>query len=143
MKIKNIRDTWKHKKGKHRTQSQLTIIDVNGKEKLMSVLFVSHTEKSEMAKCCRAQVETFEKFGSLKFSRENGRQAHKSSVDIECDDIDCERQNCLTCEFASEEQRKACVKNAMYFMKLIVQHVKKKGIIKASILREKHVVCLI
>ena len=98
LKLKNSRDTWKTRKGKSRTKSHVNTIEVDGKQKLMSVLFVPHTEKSELAKRWRAQIEAFEKVGSLRFKivERTGDKLtdllHKSN--------DCERQDCLRQEGA-------------------------------------------
>ena len=42
-------------------------IDIEGKSKIMSVLFVQHTPKSELAKKIREKLESMEKLCSLKF----------------------------------------------------------------------------
>ena len=41
-------------------------MEIEGMNKIMSVLFVQHTPKSELAKRIRDKLETLEKLGSLK-----------------------------------------------------------------------------
>ena len=70
-------------------------------------MFVPHTEKSELAKRWRAQMETFEKIGTLKLKivEKTGHKLtdllHKSDV---CEDEYCGRDDCLICESTSDEE---------------------------------------
>ena len=84
-------------------------MDIEGKSKIMSVLFVQHTPKSELAKKIREKLESMEKLCSLKFKivEKTGSKLeellHKSDS---WSDRDCERQDCLVCSSASEEEKR-------------------------------------
>ena len=94
-------------------------IDVDGKPKIMSVIFVQHTEKSELAKRMREKFRTLEKVGDLKLKivKRTGTKLedllHKSNP---WSDKDCGREDCLLCESATEEEKKGqCMKrNVVY-----------------------------
>ena len=88
-------------------------IEVEGKTKLMSVLFVQHTPKSELAKRIRNKLETLERVGNLKFKvvEKTGRKIeeilHRSDS---WSNRDCGREECLICQSAAEEERKGMCK---------------------------------
>ena len=96
----------KRKGGKRK---DLKSIDVNGKEKVMSFIFVPHTEKSELAKRWRAQLEVLEKVGSIKIKvveRAGSKLVdllHKSNV---WSDADCKREDCIICSSCVGEEKK-------------------------------------
>ena len=53
-------------KGKGSKRKDIKSMEVDGKSKIMSVIFVPHTERSELAKRWRLRLEQFEKVGSIK-----------------------------------------------------------------------------
>ena len=85
----------------------------------MSVLFVQHTPRSELAKRIRNKLENLEKVCSLKFKvvEKTGSKIeeilHKSDS---WSNRDCGRQDCLLCQSATEEERKGLCKrrNVVY-----------------------------
>ena len=104
------------KKGKRKggKRKDLKRIEINGKEKLMSVIFVPHTNRSELAKRWRERLEVFEKIGSIKLKvvERTGRKLvdllHKSNV---WSDQDCQRQDCILCKSCTEEEKKGRCKS--------------------------------
>ena len=102
-----------------RKRNQKAEIDVEGKTKIMSVIFIQHTEKSELAKRMREKLGNLEKVGNLKFKivEKTGTKLedllHKSNA---WSDLDCRREDCLMCESAKEGEKKGqCMKrNVVY-----------------------------
>ena len=109
---------WRKNNGKRKRKCQ-NIIDVEGKKKVMSVIFVAHTEKSEMVKRMREKLSTLEKIGNLKFKlvEKTGNKLenilHKSNA---WGDEDCCRNDCIMCGSAGENEKKGqCKKrNVVY-----------------------------
>ena len=95
-KVKLFKDKSKSMKGKSHRETRVKPIDVDGKPKLMGVLFAPYTEMSELAKRWRSRLETFEKVGDLKLKivERTGDKLtdllHKSNI---CEDMYCERQS--------------------------------------------------
>ena len=87
----------------------MRMMEIEGKEKIMSVLFVPHTEGSLLAKKWREKLELFEKVGDIKLKvveRAGSKLVdllHKSDV---CSDIDCQRDDCLICSSCVGEEKK-------------------------------------
>ena len=84
-------------------------IDIEGKTKLMSVLFVQHTPRSELAKRIREKLESLEKLGSLKYKVVEKAGSKLEEVLHKSDswsNRDCERMDCLVCSTTGEEERK-------------------------------------
>ena len=106
-------------------------MEIDGKMKIMSVLFVQHTPKSELAKRIRDKLETLEKLLSLKFKvvEKTGRKLeeilHKSDA---WSDRDCERKDCLICQSAAEDERRGMCKkrNIVYETFCITCYEKEK-----------------
>ena len=94
-------------------------VEVEGKSKLMSVLFIQHTPRSELAKRIREKLANLEKVGNLKFKvvEKTGRKIeeilHKSDS---WSDRDCGRIDCLLCNSAGEGERRGMCKcqNVVY-----------------------------
>ena len=107
-------------------------IEIEGKTKLMSVLFVQHTPRSELAKRIRDKLESLEKLGTLKFKvvEKTGSKLeeilHKSDA---WNDRDCGRQDCLLCSSASEDDKKGVCKrrNVVYETYCITCYEREKG----------------
>ena len=80
----------------------------------MSVIFVPHTNRSELAKRWRERLEVFEKIGSIKLKvvERTGSKLvdllHKSNV---WSDQDCQRQDCILCKSCTEEEKKGRCKS--------------------------------
>ena len=119
-KLKNRQGTWKEwrtTKGKKKTN--LKSMEIEGKVKIMSVIFEPHTTRSELAKRWRNRLEIFEKIGSIKLKvvERTGTKlvdlVHKSDP---WSDLDCEREDCLLCNSSNSEQRKGLCKrrNVVY-----------------------------
>ena len=67
MKRRNDKENSRSGKSKvNKKRKRVTEIEVEGKKKIMSVVFVPHTYKSELAKRLRERLEKLEKLGSLK-----------------------------------------------------------------------------
>ena len=105
-------------------------MEIDGKMKIMSVLFVQHTPKSELAKRIREKLETLEKLGGLKFKvvEKTGRKLeeilHKSDA---WSDRDCERKNCLICQSAAENERRGmCERRNIEYETCITCYEKEK-----------------
>ena len=87
----------------------MNIIDVEGKPKIVSVVFVFHTEKSELAKRWRRKLEMFEKLGTIKLKvvERTGEKLtdilHKSNA---WEDNFCDRADCLVCASAFCRRRR-------------------------------------
>ena len=121
----------KWRKGNKKRKRNKGSIDVEGKSKLMSVLFVQHTPKSELAKRIRMKLENFEKLGSLKFKvvEKTGMKIeeilHKSNA---WSDQKCGRNDCLLCNSAGEDERKGLCKrrNIVYETFCMTCHEKEK-----------------
>ena len=85
----------------------------------MSVTFVPHTQKSELAKRLREKLESLEKLGNLKMKivEETGEKLvdllHRSDA---WSDTDCNREDCLICCSTGEEGKKGKCKrrNVVY-----------------------------
>ena len=108
---------WRKVNGKRK--KNLGTIDIDGKKKLMTVLFVQHTPKSELAKRIRERLESLEKLGDLKFKvvEKTGSKLeeilHKSDA---WSNRNCERKDCLLCLSAAENEKKGMCrkKNVVY-----------------------------
>ena len=94
-------------------------MEIDGKSKLMSVIFVPHTERSELAKRWRLRLEQFEKVGSIKIKvveRAGSKVVdllHKSNS---WEDLDCEREVCLICaSCVGTEKRGKCKKRNIVY----------------------------
>ena len=89
------------------------LIEINGKEKVMSVIFVPHTTNSELAKNMRSKLEAIENVSNIKVKivERTGDKViellHKSDS---WSDIDCERPDCLICSSCGEKERKGMCK---------------------------------
>ena len=98
----------------------------------MSVLFVQHTPRSELAKRIRNKLEAFEKLGSLKY-----KVVEKTGVKLEeilhksdaWNDRDCGRADCLLCSSTGEDERKGLCRrrNVVYETYCITCYEKEKG----------------
>ena len=83
-------------------------IEIDGKKKIMSVLFVQHTERSALAKKLREKLETLEKVGNIKIKvvEKTGDKPtdllHKSDS---WEERKCERKDCMVCENAGEDDK--------------------------------------
>ena len=84
-------------------------IEIDGDTKIMSVLFVPHTEKSTLAKRMRAKLANIEKIGKLKVKIVE--RAGEKIVDLlhrsdAWSNRDCDREDCLICESTPEDGKK-------------------------------------
>ena len=80
----------------------------------MSVIFVAHTEKSEMAKRMREKLAGLEKIGKLKFEivEKTGNKLENILHNSNAWGIqDCERNDFILCESAGENDKKGQWKN--------------------------------
>ena len=106
-------------------------IEIEGKTKLMSVLFIQHTPKSELAKRVRVKLENLEKVGNLKFKvvEKTGNKLeeilHKSDS---WSDRDCERPDCLLCSSVDENGKMGMCKrrNVVYEIYCITCYEKER-----------------
>ena len=68
-KLKSTEGSWKRYRRKYvnkkKTDKNVNTKDVDGKEKIISVLFAPHTEKSSLAKRWRNKLEQFERLGTV------------------------------------------------------------------------------
>ena len=110
MKRRNDKEYSRSGKSKvDKKRKRVTEIEVEGKKKIMSVAFVPHTYKSELAKRLRERLEKLEKLGSLKLKvvEKTGEKLvdllHRSDA---WSDMDCNREDCLICGSAGEKERK-------------------------------------
>ena len=113
--------SWKgwRKVNMKRKRKQISEIEIDGKTKVMSVLFIQHTEKSELAKRLREKLETLEKVGRMKFKivEKTGNKLedllHRSNA---WGDSDCNREDCIMCRTAGDCEKKGqCKKrNVIY-----------------------------
>ena len=114
-----MKDRKRSLKNKSQKETQVKTIDVDGKTKLLGVIFAPYTENSELAKRWRAKIETFEKVGDLRLKvvERTGDKLtdllHKSNI---CEDNYCDRKDCLICMSTSEEEKKGMCKkrNVIY-----------------------------
>ena len=114
---KNIWNEGKRKKGGKR--KDVRSMDVDGKPKIMSVVFVPHTEGSQLAKMWREKLTEFEKIGNIKLKiiERTGKKIedllHKSNSRS---DQDCNRNDCLVCSSCSNEDKMGMCKrrNVVY-----------------------------
>ena len=119
------------RKTNHKRKRNKGEIDVEGKKKLMSVLFVQHTHKSELAKRLREKLESLEKLGSLKFKvvEKTGNKLedvlHRSDS---WSDRDCGRIDCLICKSVEEDGKRGLCKrrNVVYEVHCITCYEKEK-----------------
>ena len=110
---------WSRERKVNKKRKRITEIDIEGKKKIMSVAFVPHTEKSELAKRLREKLERLERLGNLKMKivEKTGDKLvdllHRSDA---WSDLDCNREDCLICESAGEEGKKGQCKrrNVIY-----------------------------
>ena len=99
---------WRKKKTGGRKNKQ-KLIEIEGREKVMSVIFIQHTKNSELAKRMRSKLETIEKVSSIKIKivERTGDKVveilHKSDA---WSDLDCERPDCLICTSCGESDKK-------------------------------------
>ena len=110
MKRRNDKEnSWSGERKVNKKRKRVTEIEVEGKKKIMSVVFVPHTYKSELAKRLRERLEKLEKLGSLKLKvvEKTGEKLvdllHRSDA---WSDMDCSREDCLICGSAGEKERK-------------------------------------
>ena len=95
---------WRKNNGKRKRKDK-NEVEIEGKKKIMSVIFVAHTEKSEMAKRLREKLAALEKLGNLKFKivEKTGNKLenilHKSNA---WGDLDC----CSCCSESAGENEK-------------------------------------
>ena len=97
----------------------------------MSVLFVQHTPRSELAKRIRDKLESLERIGNLKFKvvEKTGSKLeeilHKSDA---WNNRDCGRSDCILCASATEEEKKGLCKrkNVVYETYCITCYEKEK-----------------
>ena len=107
-------------------------IEIYGKLKTMSVIFVPHTQKSELAKRWREKLENFERISSVKLKvvERTGIKVvdllHKSDV---WSDQDCKREDCLICSSCVDKERRGLCKrrNVVYETFCLTCHYKKKA----------------
>ena len=120
MKRRNDKEnSWSGKGKVNKKRKRVTEIEVEGKKKIMSVVFVPHTYKSELAKRLRERLEKLEKLGSLKLKvvEKTGEKLvdllHRSDS---WSDMDCNREDCLICGSAGEKEKKGKCKrrNVVY-----------------------------
>ena len=119
LKVRNSKNKRKSLKNRSNNETSVKMMDVDGKKKLLGVLFAPYTENSELSKRWRAKIEIFEKVGDmrLKIVERTGDKLtdllHKSNV---CEDSFCERKDCLICTSTSENQKKGMCKkrNVVY-----------------------------
>ena len=89
----------------NKKRKRITEIDIEGKKKILSVVFIPHTENSELAKRMRAKLEALEKLGNLKMKvvEQTGDKVvdllHRSDP---WSNKDCGREDCLLCKSAGE-----------------------------------------
>ena len=102
-----------------RKRNEKVEIDVDGRKKIMSVIFIQHTDRSELAKKMRERLKILEQVGDLKFKivEKTGSKLedllHQSNA---WSDLDCCREDCIMCESAKESEKKGqCFKrNVVY-----------------------------
>jgi len=107
----------KGKTGGRKNTSKM--MEVEGKWKIIGVLFIQHTQNSELAKRLRGKLEILEKVGNIKLKivERTGEKivdlVHRSNA---WSNLDCQRKDCLICESCvGEEMRGMCYKrNVIY-----------------------------
>ena len=107
----------KGKTGGRKNTSKM--MEVEGKWKIIGVLFIQHTQNSELAKRLRGKLEILEKVENIKLKivERTGEKivdlVHRSNA---WSNLDCQRKDCLICESCvGEEMRGMCYKrNVIY-----------------------------
>ena len=118
-RVREKENDWNRYGKVNKKRKRITEIEVEGKKKVMSVVFVPHTRKSELAKRLREKLESLEKLGNLKIKivEETGEKLvdllHRSDA---WSNTDCNREDCLICCSAGEEEKKGKCKrrNVVY-----------------------------
>ena len=130
--VLNRQDWNSFKKRKVGKRNDKKSIEIEGKLKTMSVIFVPHTSKSELAKRWREKLEEFEKVSSIKLKvvERTGCKLvellHKSNA---WSDKDCEREECLICaSCVDKEKRGLCMRrNVVYETFCLTCYYKEKA----------------
>ena len=105
-------------------------IEIDGKKKIMSVLFVQHTERSALAKKLREKLETLERVGNIKIKvvEKTGNKLtdllHKS---VSWEERKCERKDCMVCENAGEDDKIGQCKKRSVIYETFCEEIEKKN----------------
>ena len=123
-------DSWKEKENNRvwreekktrgkKKRKDLNSMEIEGNKKIMSVIFVPHTDKSELAKLWRDKLEAFEKLGSIKLKVVE--RTGKILIELlrksnSWSDMDCQRDDCIICKSSKSNEKKGTCKlrNVVY-----------------------------